>query len=183
MTEQVSGVVLDDGSELAADLVVEAVGCVPNVEWLEGNGLDLRDGLLCDNQLRVEGRPDVVACGDIAKFPNLLFDDVPRRVEHWTMVTDTAKKAGHTLGSALAAGHEESVFAPVPSFWSDQYGERIQSFGAVGLGDADVRVIEGDVGGEVAAGYYRDGQLVGVVLVGLGGRHLAYHQQIAALRP
>lgn len=178
--EQVDGVVLDDGTVLAADLVVEAVGCVPNVEWLDGNGLDLRDGLLCDNQLRVEGRPDVVACGDLAKFPNLLFDDVPRRVEHWTMVTDTAKKAGHTLGSALAGGHEATVFAPVPSFWSDQYGERIQSFGAVGLGGADVRVLEGDLDDEVAVGYHQDGQLVGVVLVGLGGRHAAYRQQIAA---
>ncbi len=180
--DRVTGVVLDDGTELTADLVVEAVGCRPNVEWLDGNGLDLRDGLLCDNQLRVEGRPDVVACGDLARFPNLLFDEVPRRVEHWTMVTDTAKKAGHTLGATLAGSHEDGVFAPVPSFWSDQYGARIQSFGAVGLGDADVRVIEGDLDGEVAAGYYRDGRLVGVVLVGLGGRHLAYHGQVAALR-
>ena len=169
------------------DLVVEAIGSIPNTEWLTGNGLDLTDGLLCDNTMSAvtDGHPGVpvTAVGDVARFPNPLFDDVPRRVEHWTMVTDTAKKAGHTLGSVLAAGHEESVFAPVPSFWSDQYGERIQSFGAVGLADADVRVIEGDIGGEVAAGYYRDGQLVGVVLVGLGGRHLAYHQQIAALRP
>ena len=126
----------------------------------------------------------MVACGDIARFPNLLFDDVPRRIEHWTMVTDTGQEGRPHPG--LGAGRPampEAVFAPVPSFWSDQYGLRIQSFGAAGLADADVRVIEGDLGGEVAAGYYRDGQLVGVVLVGLGGRHLAYHQQIAALRP
>uniref|UniRef100_UPI0032968AEF FAD-dependent oxidoreductase n=1 Tax=Salmonella enterica TaxID=28901 RepID=UPI0032968AEF len=76
------GVTLDDGSELDADVVVEAVGSVPNTEWLERNGLDLDDGVLCDNHLRVEGRPDVVAVGDVARFPNPLFDDVPRRVEH-----------------------------------------------------------------------------------------------------
>jgi NADPH-dependent 2,4-dienoyl-CoA reductase/sulfur reductase-like enzyme len=177
----VTGVRLDDGTELAADLLVEAVGCIPNVEWLDGNGLDLRDGLACDGQLRVEGRSDLVACGDIARFPNALFDAVPRRVEHWTMVTDTARKAGHTLGSWLAGSFEDSRFAPVPSFWSDQYDVRIQSFGAVGLGGEDVRVIEGDLDDEVAVGYYDGRRLVGVVMVGLGGRHMAYREQIAAL--
>jgi NADPH-dependent 2,4-dienoyl-CoA reductase/sulfur reductase-like enzyme len=177
----VTGVRLDDGTELAADLLVEAVGCIPNVEWLDGNGLDLRDGLACDGQLRVEGRSDLVACGDIARFPNALFDAVPRRVEHWTMVTDTARKAGHTLGSWLAGSFEDSRFAPVPSFWSDQYDVRIQSFGAVGLGGEDVRVIEGDLDDEVAVGYYDGLRLVGVVMVGLGGRHMAYREQIAAL--
>jgi NADPH-dependent 2,4-dienoyl-CoA reductase/sulfur reductase-like enzyme len=179
---RVAFVLLSDGTELAADVVVEAVGAMPNTEWLDGNGLDLNDGVVCDGQLRVEGRPDVVACGDIAKFPNPLFDDVPRRTEHWTMVTDTAKKAGHTLGAHLtAASADENPFVPVPSFWSDQYDLRIQSFGAVGLGGEDVRVLEGDLGGEVAMGYHRDGALVGVVLIGMGGRQLAYRNRIAEL--
>jgi len=182
VVDQVSSVLLSDGTEIPADVVVEAVGAMPNTEWLDGNGLDLRDGVVCDDQLRVEGRPDVVACGDIAKFPNTLFDDVARRTEHWTMVTDTAKKAGHTLGSFLtAASFDAAPFRPVPSFWSDQYDLRIQSFGAVGLGGEDVKVLEGELGGEVAMGYHRDGVLVGVVMVGLGGRQLHYHHQIAEL--
>ena len=180
--DHVTGVRLADGTELSADLVVEAVGCAPNVEWLDGNDLDLRDGVVCDNHLRVEGRPDVVACGDIAKFPNLLFDDVPRRVEHWTMVTDTAKKAGHSLGTYLAGGDTDPTpFAPIPSFWSDQYDLRIQSFGSIGLGGEDIRVLEGDLDGDVAVGYHRDGVLVGVVLVGLAGRYMAYRTQIGEL--
>ena len=180
--DRVAAVLLSDGTALAADVVVEAVGAMPNTEWLEDNGLDLSDGVLCDGQLRVEGRPDVVACGDIAKFPNPLFDDVPRRTEHWTMVTDTAKKAGHTLGAQLTgAGVDEPPFRPVPSFWSDQYDLRIQSFGAVGLGGEDVRVLEGALGGDVAMGYHRDGALVGVVLIGLGGHQLAYRNRIAEL--
>ena len=178
--DRVGAVKLSDDSVIQADLVVEAVGSEPNVEWLAGNGLDLRDGLLCDHQLRVEGRPDLVACGDIARFPNLRFDDQPRRIEHWTMVTDTARRAGHTLGSYLSSGElDGSPFRPVPSFWSDQYDLRIQSFGAVGLGPQDVRVLEGDLDGEVAVGYHRDGALVGVVMVGLGGRHTFYRDLIA----
>lgn len=178
--DRVGAVKLSDESVIEADIVVEAVGSEPNVEWLAGNGLDLRDGLLCDHQLRVEGRPDLVACGDIARFPNLRFDDRPRRVEHWTMVTDTARRAGHTLGSYLVAGElDRTPFRPLPSFWSDQYDLRIQSFGAAGLGPDDVRVLEGDVDGEVAVGYHRDGALVGVVMVGLGGRHAFYRDLLA----
>ncbi|HEU5353379.1 MAG TPA: FAD-dependent oxidoreductase [Actinocrinis sp.] len=179
-SDRVSRVMLDDGTALAADAVIEAVGCAPNTGWLEGNGLDLSDGVLCDNLLRVEGRPDVVACGDVARFPNPLFDEIPRRVEHWTMVTDTAKKAGNSLGRHLiGADPDPAPFAPIPSFWSDQYELRLQSFGAVGLGAQDVRVLEGDLDDEVAVGYHRDGRLVGVVLIGMAPRYQHYRALIA----
>jgi len=179
--DAVEAVVLTDGTRLPADLVVEAVGCQPNVEWLDGYELDPGDGVACDARLRVEGRPDVVACGDVARFPNVLFDDRARRVEHWTMVTDTAKRAGGSLGRWLTGQDEDPAsFAPIPSFWSDQYDLRLQSFGAVGLGGEDVRVLQGSLDGEVAVGYHRSGKLVGVVMVGLTGRHLHYRQVIAA---
>jgi len=180
--DRVRSVSLSDGTVLPADVVVEAVGCATNVEWLDGNGLDLSDGVLCDNHLRVEGRPDVVACGDIAKFPNLLFDELPRRVEHWTMVTDTARRAGTTLGRHLAGETPaDDLFAPVPSFWSDQYDMRIQSFGAVGLGTEDIRVLDGSLDADVVVGYHRGGQLVGVVMIGFGGEHAAYRRLIGAI--
>jgi NADPH-dependent 2,4-dienoyl-CoA reductase/sulfur reductase-like enzyme len=182
--DRVEGVVLADGTTLAADAVVEAVGCVPNTEWLADNdiaGLDLSDGVLCDGLMRVAGRDDVVACGDVARFPNALFDDVPRRVEHWTMASDSARKAGTTLGRRLAGEpRDDTPFAPVPSFWSDQYDLRLQSFGAVELGGDDVRVLEGDPDGdEVAVGYHRDDRLVGVVLIGLASRYGHYRAVIA----
>ena len=98
------------------------------------------------------------------------------------MVTDSAKRAGRTLGLHLSGAPEEQApFAPVPSFWSDQYDLRIQSFGAVSLGGDDVRVLEGDLDGEVAVGYHRDGVLVGVVMVGMAGRHMYYRTAIASL--
>ena len=81
-------------------------GRIPNAEWLAGNGLDLTDGVLCDNDLAAvtsasPGVP-VTAVGDLARFPNPLFDDVPRRVEHWSMPTDTARRAAATLRAQLA---------------------------------------------------------------------------------
>ncbi|MEU9450293.1 FAD-dependent oxidoreductase [Streptomyces sp. NPDC048277] len=165
--EQVTGVVLSDGSLLPADVVVESVGSVANTEWLDGNGLDLTDGVLTDAYLRVGGRPEVVAVGDVARFPNARYDGVPRRVEHWSIPTDTAKHAAKTL----VAGAEPVPFAPLPTFWSDQHEFRLQSFGAPVLGKDDVRILDGDPDGDVLVGYHRDGRLVGVVA--LGGQAVA----------
>lgn len=169
-TDRVSQVVLDDARELAADLVVESVGSVANVEWLDGNGLDLSDGVLCDNTLAVVGADRAVAVGDVARFPNPLFDEVPRRVEHWSMPTDTAKRAAPTLVALL---HGEPVsgdpFAPIPSFWSDQADLRLQSFGSPGLGE-EARIEEGDLGRlleGVLVTYHRSDRHVGTVGVNL----------------
>ncbi|MFD6289010.1 NAD(P)/FAD-dependent oxidoreductase [Streptomyces sp. NPDC060205] len=169
--EQVTGVVLADGTVLAADVVVESVGSVANSEWLAGNGLDLTDGVLTDEHLRVGGRPDVVAVGDIARFPNARYDEVARRVEHWSIPTDTAKHAARVLTAHLTGGEVGSgfaPFAPLPTFWSDQHDFRLQSFGAPALGQDDVRVLDGDPDGDFLAGFHRGGRLVGVV--SLGGR-------------
>ncbi|MFJ3617476.1 NAD(P)/FAD-dependent oxidoreductase [Streptomyces iakyrus] len=161
--ERVTGVVLSDGSVLPADVVVESVGSVANTEWLDGNGLDLSDGVLTDGHLRAGGRPEVVAVGDVARFPNPRYDGVPRRVEHWSVPTDSAKHAAKVLVGG-AAGLPS--FAPLPTFWSDQHDFRLQSFGAPGLGLGDVRVLDGDLAGDVLVGYHRDGLLVGVVALG-----------------
>jgi NADPH-dependent 2,4-dienoyl-CoA reductase/sulfur reductase-like enzyme len=184
--DRVRAVTLSDGTTLDADLVVESVGSVPNTEWLDGNDLDLSDGVACDERLRVlaagDARDDVVAAGDVARYPHPLLFGASRRIEHWTIATDSAKYAAAGLAQALS--DEPSIdpsgggFAAVPTFWSDQYELRIQSFGVTGL--PDVRILEGDLEGEVAVGYHRDGVLAGVVLIGLGGRYVHYRAQIAA---
>jgi NADPH-dependent 2,4-dienoyl-CoA reductase/sulfur reductase-like enzyme len=191
---------LSDGGALDAEVVVEAVGCSPVVDWLDGNDLDLVDGVPADSHLRVlsgstsSPHDDVVVCGDVARFPNALFDDVPRRVEHWTMAADTGKRAGRTLGLHLSGAADDKPFAPVPTFWSEQYDLRLQSFGLPHLGSADVRVLEGslddgldrslDPGAEpgddhgVVVGYHRDGVLAGVVMAGFGSRYRHYRTAV-----
>lgn len=167
---RVAGVVLSSGQVLPADVVVEAVGSVCNSEWLADNELDVSDGVLTDNALRVVGAERAVAVGDIARFPNPLFDEVPRRVEHWSNPTDTAKRAAVTLVDQLSGSDVcRTSFTPLPSFWSDQLDLRLQSFGAPALGD-DVRVEEGDLG-ELPDGvlltYHRSGQHVGTLAINL----------------
>jgi len=185
--ERVRAVTLTDGTTLDADLVVESVGSVPNTEWLGGNGLDLTDGVACDERLHVlaggAARDDVVAAGDVARYPHPLLFGASRRIEHWTVATDTAKYAAASLARALsgpASGGNppaDGGFAAVPTFWSDQYDLRIQSFGVTGL--PDVRVLEGDLDGDVAIGYHHEGLLAGVVLIGLGGRYVHYRAAVA----
>jgi 3-phenylpropionate/trans-cinnamate dioxygenase ferredoxin reductase subunit len=186
--ERVTGVDLDDGTLLPADVLVEAVGSLANTEWLAGNGLDLSDGVLCDSSLRVEGLPRVVAVGDVARFPNPRYDDTARRVEHWCIPAGAARHAARTLAGALAGQPPPALpFAPLPSFWSDQYELRLQSFGAPALAD-EVRLLEGPgpdgAGPDLVAGYYRRRSLVGVVALGTGAAAAAarYRPRLEAAR-
>jgi 3-phenylpropionate/trans-cinnamate dioxygenase ferredoxin reductase component len=176
----VTGVTLGTGETLAADIVVEAIGSVCNVEWLGGQGLDLSDGVLTDNRLAVAGTTDAVAVGDIARFPNPLFDDVPRRVEHWSIPTDTAKRAAATL---LGTPDDAAPFAPVPAFWSNQLDLRLQSYGSPAL--ADVVCIEqgslDDLTAGVIATYHRDHRHIGTVAVNiLPARHRELREAFTA---
>ena len=175
-SSRVEGVVLDDGTLLAADVLIEAIGSHENTEWLEGNDLDLTAGVLTDSALRVIGidgraHDNVFAIGDVARFPNPIFDDQPRRVEHWNIPTETAKRVGQVLAAKLNGAENwpavlDERFAPIPSFWSDQYDMHILAYGLLGLAD-EVRLIDGEISGDCVFGYYRDGTMVGVCGIGM----------------
>ncbi|MFJ3667385.1 NAD(P)/FAD-dependent oxidoreductase [Streptomyces sp. NPDC090106] len=163
------GVVLADGTRLLADVVVEAVGSQPATEWLAGNGLDLDDGVVCDEFLRLGGREGTVGVGDVARFPNALYDGTPRRIEHWQVAVDTSMYAAAVLVGDLTGRPVEKPFGTVPTFWSDQASVSIRALGQPALG-TDVEVLEGELRGQAAIGYRRDGRLVGVLLLGLPKR-------------
>jgi NADPH-dependent 2,4-dienoyl-CoA reductase/sulfur reductase-like enzyme len=186
---KVAGVLLDSGEELACDVFVEAIGSDTNTEWLEDTGLNLSDGVLTDNAmraLRVDGSAceDVFAIGDVARFANPMFDDVARRVEHWNIPTDTAKRVGQVLAAQLNAAENwpevlEDTFAPVPSFWSDQFDMHILAFGLLALAD-EVKLIHGEIEGDCVFGYYREGQMVGVCGIGMRSTVQGYRAQVGS---
>lgn len=191
--DRVHGVRLSDGSELPADVVVEAVGSRCNTEWLAGNGLDLSDGVLADGALRMlraDGTPvdGAHVVGDLARFPYPVIDAVPRRIEHWSLPTDTGRRAGSVLAAWLTgdAGAYSRVvatpFSPIPSFWSDLFELRLQSFGIPGAGE-EVRVLEGDLDGPVVVGYLRDGVLVGVVALDATRQAMPYRARLGSSLP
>jgi 3-phenylpropionate/trans-cinnamate dioxygenase ferredoxin reductase subunit len=161
-----TGAVLDDGTIIPADVIIEAVGSVANTEWLADQGIDLSDGVETDSNMiatDARDRAPVVAVGDLARHPNALFGNVPRRIEHWDMPSHTGKRAGASLAALLRGEQPDATpFAVVPSFWSDQYDVNLQSFGMPGLG-TDVRIVDGDVDGDCIVEYRDDSGLVGVV--------------------
>lgn len=161
-------VLLDDGTRLDADLVIEAVGSSPSTTWLQDNGLDLSDGVLCDGRMKVEGAGvGVVAVGDVARFPHALLGGAARRIEHLHVPGDSATLAAATLLAGLdGTDADVAPYATVPTFWSSQGEASIRSFGSPGLADESV-VLEGDLTGEVAIGYRRAGALVAIVLLGM----------------
>lgn len=179
-SDRVTGAVLDDGTRVEADVVLEAVGSVPNVEWLSGNGLDLGNGVLTDSGLRVAGTTaPVVAVGDIARVPLAGFGPDPRRIEHWNMPTETAKRAADTL-AALLRGEEPSPepFTAMPAFWSDQYDHTLQSFG-LPSGAHRIDVVSADGGVPRLVEFHDDDGLVGVVALDATAEALPYRQLLA----
>ena len=172
----IAGVKVDDGEILDCDVLVEAVGSLPNVEWLSNNNIDRNDGVLVDSAMRVtrkDGSPikNVFAIGDVARFANPLFDATPRRVEHWNMPTETAKRAAAVIAAMLTESPSypsilDDDFKPLPSFWSDQYENHLLSFGLTGLADRSV-LVAGEITSECVFEYYRGDQLVGVCGIGM----------------
>ena len=176
---RVTGVRLDDGTVIDADVVIEAVGSVANTEWLEGNGLDLSDGLLVDDGMRVVDAPcPMVAVGDLARHPNALFPGPARRIEHWNMPTETGKRAGATL-AAMLSGQEVATapFTAMPSFWSDQYKHKVQSFGMPGIATR-ITLVDGDVDGPCIVEYHDDSGLVGVIGIDRTSELAPYRTQL-----
>ena len=123
----------------------------------------------CGTPRRCDG---VAAVGDIARFPNIRFDDRAFRVEHWNVPTETGRRAGAVLAAYLAdvAGPQAAAepWEMLPSFWSDQFEVRLQSFGMPSLADADgVRLLAGSLDTECIVGYHRGDDLMGVVGIGM----------------
>jgi NADPH-dependent 2,4-dienoyl-CoA reductase/sulfur reductase-like enzyme len=179
--DRIRSVSLSNGTELPADVVIEAVGSVANTEWLAGNGLDLTDGVLVDESMRVAtDLAPVVAVGDIARHPNALFGGIARRIEHWNMPTETGRRAGATLAALLAGGEPDGApFTAMPSFWSDQYDYTLQSFGMPGIADR-IEVVDGDPDGPCIVEYHDSSGLVGVVGVDRTPDLIPYRKQLAA---
>jgi len=137
---RVEAVELADGTRIPADVVLVGVGAAPATGWLEGSGLELADGVVCDASCRATRAPFVVAAGDVARWPNPLFGE-SMRIEHWTNATEQADHAAATLLAGAGGGE---AFAPVPFVWSDQYDCKFQVAGRLEGAD-ETRIIDGSL--------------------------------------
>jgi len=138
---------LDDGTELEADVVLEAIGGVPETGWLAGSGLQLDDGVVCDAAGRAADR--VYAVGDVARWDG-------HRGEHWTNAGEQADRV-----AAAILGQQPAPAGPA-YWWSDQYDIKLQGLGSPAPDDT-VHLIKWGPKQRTVALYARDGRLTGAV--------------------
>jgi NADPH-dependent 2,4-dienoyl-CoA reductase/sulfur reductase-like enzyme len=169
----VDAVVLTDGTELRADLVVVGIGSRPATDWLEGSGIEVDNGVICDGAGRTSA-PKVWALGDVASWRDATGHQA--RVEHWSNVADQARVVVPAM-----LGQDVPTNVVVPYFWSDQYDVKIQCLGEPEATDI-VHLVEDD-GRKFLAYYERDGVLVGVVGGGMPGKVMKIRGKIAAATP
>ncbi|MEU9368313.1 FAD/NAD(P)-binding oxidoreductase [Streptomyces avermitilis] len=130
---RVTGVGIEGGETVPADVVVVTIGSIPATDWLVGSGLTLNDGIVCDERGRAAS--DVYAVGDVARWSDGRTGVSARLENRTSAVQQAVFVAGDITGA-------KDSYQPVPYFWTDQYDVRIQVFGSLPE-DADVRLIDG----------------------------------------
>lgn len=172
-TDRIEKVQLGDGTELDADVVVVGIGSRPSTDWLEGSGVQVDNGVVCDGHGRTSA-PNVWAVGDVASWRDASGHQV--RIEHWSNVAEQAR----VIVPAML-GRDAPVAVVVPYFWSDQYDLKIQCLGEPDADDA-VHLVEDD-GRKFLAYYERDGIVVGVVGGGMPGKVMKARATVANAVP
>jgi NADPH-dependent 2,4-dienoyl-CoA reductase/sulfur reductase-like enzyme len=170
---RVTGVALSDGTRIDADVVVVGIGVMPNTEWLEGSGLSLDNGIVCNGS--GAAAPGVYAAGDVARVANHWHGDSPR-IEHWT---NAVEQAVHAAENALAGPAGSTNFSSVPYFWSDQYDRKIQFVGRARPHDEMV-VVDGSLADRRLTALYRRGDRVVACLAVNQPRALMKYKKLIA---
>ncbi len=154
---KVSAVKLADGRELLCDLVLSAVGAVPNAELAAAAGLDVDDGILVDGAGQTS-HEDVYACGDCVRFYSERYAR-SIRLESVQNAIDQAKAVAVALTDP---DHDHSHdYDPLPWFWSDQHHIKLQ---IAGLSNGyDEAVLVGDTNADsFYVAYLEKGKLIAV---------------------
>lgn len=155
---RVEAVDLSTGERLPADLVVVAVGSRPRTDWLEGSGLQVRDGVVCAANLRALGADSVVAVGDVARVEDSRGGG-STRIEHW----ENAVRQADTAARTLLEGPGSPPFTGHTTFWSTQHGLQLHVSGRPAATD-ELRLAEGRFDDRCAVATYHCGERVSAIL-------------------
>lgn len=170
--ERVAAVELADGSRFDAHAVLVAIGCAPNVEWLEGSGLDLSDGVVCDEYC--SAGPQVWAAGDVARWKH------PRLGRHMRLEhRSNASEQGRVVAANILG--ERTAFSPVPFFWTDHYDVKIQMVGVIPP-EAEVSAAVNDLDSDSFVVTFRrrgEDHIVGALGWNAAARMAAFRAEIA----
>lgn len=168
---QAAGVTLGDGSKLAADLVLVAVGVVPNAELAEAAGLPVHNGIEVDEHLLTPD-PSISAIGDCASGPSVHAPGM-LRLESVQNAVDQAK----TVAARLCG--KPAPYVGIPWFWSDQGADKLQIAGLVGR-CPDRLITGGRETGRFSVLSFRGGVFVGAESVNRPTDHMAARRLLQA---
>jgi NADPH-dependent 2,4-dienoyl-CoA reductase/sulfur reductase-like enzyme len=165
------GLTLSDGTAIEADIAVIGIGIKPNIEFLEGSGIEIADGVVVDEGGRTNV-PDVYAVGDVAaQMDPQLGRRV--RVETWANAENQSQVVARNI-CGLASSYQDS-----PYFWSIQHGVNIQCVGAP-TSDTDVIRATG-TDGKFAVFHMTGGRLTGATTLG-DGKTMGLARRLVAQR-
>lgn len=168
----VTGVRLDDGTLVDADIVLVGIGIIPNAELARDAGLIAPDGIETDKDARTND-PDIYAIGDCASRPLVHYGDRRGRLESVHNALEQAKLAAASI-LGLPRPLEET-----PWFWSDQYDVKLQIAG-LSMG-ATQTVLRGDPATKRFAAFHLDdnNRLLGVDAINAPPEFIVAKQVIA----
>lgn len=149
---RVTGVVTDAGEVLPADLVIIAVGVVPEVSLAEAAGIALQNGILTDASLRTSA-PGIFAAGDAANAVHP-FTGEHQRSEHWANALNGGKVAARSMLG------QDAVMDAVPYFYTDQFDVSMEYSGFPTLATGAPTIRGSLEGKEFLAFWQRDGRVV-----------------------
>ncbi|MHC5655331.1 NAD(P)/FAD-dependent oxidoreductase [Stappia sp.] len=169
--DRVRAVTLADGHELACDMVLVAVGAVPNDELATAAGLETDDGILVDGAGRTSD-PDIFAAGDCTRFFSTLYGRSVRLES-----VQNAIDQGKAVAATLLGG--EVDYDPVPWFWSDQYKTKLQIAGLSQDYD-DARTFGDPASGSFFVAYLKEGRLIAVDSINHPRSHMMARRAIGS---
>jgi 3-phenylpropionate/trans-cinnamate dioxygenase ferredoxin reductase component len=169
--KKITGILLENGETIAADMVIVGIGVVPNEELAAEAGILCENGIVVDDFLRTSA-PNIYAIGDCAKHFNPYMGK-SLRLESVQNATDQAK----TLATCLTG--KQQPYVAVPWFWTNQYDLKLQMAGtSEGFDTYEVR---GDMeNNKFSIFYYKNEKLIGVDSINRPADHLAARKLLQA---
>lgn len=167
---RLQSVTMDDGSRISADLVVVGIGSSPVTDLAERAGLAVEDGVVVDSRLRTSDT-HVSGIGDCVRFP--LYG----RPERLTSVQHATDSALHVAKQIVG---QNAPYRPVPWFWSDQAGVKVQMVGSPRAEYDRTELIPGPVEGRFAIRCFRGDRFVGGTTVAMPAEHVKMRRELAA---
>ncbi|MER5388294.1 FAD-dependent oxidoreductase [Saccharopolyspora sp. NPDC002686] len=168
--DRLESITTEDGTRISADLVVVGIGSAPSTELAEQAGLVVDGGVVVDSRLRTSD-PHVSGIGDCARFP------LDGRLERLTSVQHAMDSALHVAEQIVG---QDVPYRPVPWFWTDQAGVKVQMAGVPRAEYDRTEVTTGPADGRFAIRCFRGDRFVGGTTVAMPAEHVKMRRELAA---